>query len=162
MKKYGRKWIAAGMLLMSLPLVAQEKPEVWNLKSCIDYARQQNIQIRKSRIALEESVESTKEAKAQRLPSLSFSSGHNYVNRPCVEVGDKNTYSGSYDLNSSVTLFQGGRLKKNLQQMDLQNQVRELAIEESEDNIELAITQAFLQLLYANETVKINENTVEV
>ncbi|MDE6451024.1 MAG: TolC family protein, partial [Odoribacter sp.] len=32
----------------------------------------------------------------------------------------------------------------------------------SEDNIELAITQAFLQLLYANETVKINENTVEV
>ena len=162
MIKHGRKWIAAGLILMSLPLAAQEKPEVWNLKSCIDYARERNIQIRKSRLALEESVESRQEAKAQRLPSLAFSSSHNYVNRPCIEVGDKNTYSGSYDLNSSVTLYQGGRLKKNLQQMDLQNQVQELAIEEAEDNIELAITQAFLQLLYANETVKINENTVAV
>lgn len=162
MKKYGRTWIAAGMVLLSLPMAAQEKLEIWNLKSCIDYARQQNIQIRKSRVALEESVENTKEAKAQRLPSLSFSSAHSYVNRPCIEVGDKNSYSGSYDLNSSVALFQGGKLKKNLQQMDLQNQVQELAIEESEDNIELAVTQAFLQLLYANETVQINENTVEV
>ncbi len=162
MIKYGMKWIVVGVILLSLPAVSQEKPQEWSLKSCIDYARQQNIQIRKSRVALEESIENTKEVRAQRLPSLSFSSTHNYMNRPNPGSGDKHSYTGSYDLNSSVTLFQGGKLKKNLQQMDLQSQVQELAIEESEDNIELAITQAFLQLLYVNETVKINENIVEV
>lgn len=160
MKK--RNWMIVGLLLFSLTGWAQEMPAIWDLQACIDYAREQNIQIRKSRVALEESLENTKEAKAQRLPSLSFSSAHNYINRPRPEAGDKNTYSGSYDLSSSVSLYQGGKLKKNLQQMDLQNQVQELTIKESENNIELAIMQAFIQVLYANEAVKINANTVEV
>lgn len=107
MIKYGMKWIVVGVILLSLPAVSQEKPQEWSLKSCIDYARQQNIQIRKSRVALEESIENTKEVRAQRLPSLSFSSTHNYMNRPNPGSGDKHSYTGSYDLNSSVTLFQG-------------------------------------------------------
>lgn len=150
------------ILLFSLSSYGQEKPVEWDLKTCIEYAREQNILIRKSRVTLDESIENTKEAKAQMLPSLSFSTAHNYVNRPRPEAGDKNSYSGSYDLNSSVSLYQGGKLKKNLQQMNLQNEVQVLAIKESENNIELAITQAFVQVLYANEAVQINENTVEV
>lgn len=143
------------------PIRAQES-RTWDLKSCIEYARRQNIQIRKSRLQLEESLEQTKEAKAQRLPSLAFSSAHNYVNRPMTDMGDKNSYTGSYNLNSSVTLYQGGQLKKNLEQMDLQNRMQALTVEEAENNIEMAITQAFIQVLYANEAVSINSNTVEV
>lgn len=162
MMNIGKRWVIAGLLLVSLPGWTQEKPAIWDLKSCIEYARSQNIQIRKSRIALEESVENTKQAKAQRLPSLSFSSDHNYVNRPRPEAGDKNTYSGSYGLSSLVSLYEGGKLKKSVQQMGLQNEVQSLTIQESENNIELAIMQAYIQILYAVETIKINENTVEV
>lgn len=149
-------------MLFSFAAGAQEKPAVWDLRACIEYARAKNIRIQQSRLGLEESLESTREAKAQRLPSLSFSSGHNYVNRPRPEAGDKNTYSGAYDLNSSVTLYSGGKLRKNLQQMELRDKVQELTIREAENNIELAITQAYVQLLYADENVKINEHTVEV
>ena len=46
--------------------------------------------------------------------------------------------------------------------MELQYQVQALTVEEAENNIELAITQAYVQVLYADEAVKINENTVEV
>lgn len=157
-----RKSIAIGLVLFATTAWAQEKPAQWDLKSCIEYARSQNIQIKKSRVTLDESLESTKQAKAALLPSLAFSSAHNYVNRPRPEAGDKNSYSGSYSLNSAVALYEGGKLRKNLQHMDLQNQIQELSINEAENNIELAITQAFVQVLYANETVKINQNTVEV
>lgn len=157
-----QNWIAVFLIALVIPAWSQEKPDAWDLKSCIEYARKQNIQIRQSRLSLDESLENTLSAKAQRLPSLSFSSAHNYVNRPRTETGDKNTYSGSYGLNSSMVLYQGGQLKKNLQQMELQNQVQALTVEEAENNIELAITQAFVQVLYAGEAVKINENTVEV
>lgn len=157
-----RNWLFVFLLLLAEMGWAQEKPAEWDLKACIDYAHRQNIQIRKSRLLLDQSVENTKEAKAQRLPSLSFSTSHDYVNRPRTETGDKNSYSGSYGLNSSMTLYQGGQLRKNLQQMEVQNQVQELAVEEAENEIEIAITQAFVQVLYADETVKINENTVEV
>lgn len=157
-----RNWIAILLMVLAAPAWAQEKPAEWDLKSCIEYARKQNIQIRQSRLSLEESLENTWSAKAQRLPSLAFSSAHNYVNRPRTEAGDKNTYNGSYDLNSSVTIYQGGQLKKNLQQMELRNQVQALTVEEAENNIELAVTQAFVQVLYADEAVRINANTVEV
>lgn len=157
-----RNWIAILLMVLAAPAWAQEKPAEWDLKSCIEYARKQNIQIRQSRLSLEESLENTRSAKAQRLPSLAFSSAHNYVNRPRTEAGDKNTYNGSYDLNSSVAIYQGGQLKKNLQQMELRNQVQALTVEEAENNIELAVTQAFVQVLYADEAVRINANTVEV
>lgn len=159
----GKRLCIIVWLMSLLPsLQAQEKPSEWDLKACLDYARQQNIQIRKSRIAWEESVENTKEAKAQRLPSLSFSTAHNYTNRPMLDAGDKNAYTGSYDLSASMTLYQGGELKKNLQQMNIRNRVQELSVEESENNIELAITQAYIQVLYADEAVKVAEATVEV
>ena len=157
-----RNWMTIFLMVLAVPAWTQEKPAEWNLKSCIEYARKQNIQIRQSRLSLEESLENTRSAKAQRLPSLSFSSAHNYVNSPRTEAGDKNSYNGSYGLNSSVTLYQGGQLKKNLQQMELRNQVQALTVEEAENNIELAVTQAFVQVLYSDEAVRINANTVEV
>ncbi len=157
-----RNWMAAGLCFWAVSAGAQEKPERWDLQTCIAYARRENIQIRQSRIALDESLENVKEAKSQLLPSLGFTSAQNYINRPRPESGSHHTYSGSYNLNASVALYQGGRLKKNLQQLNVQNEVQELSVEEAENNIELAITRAFVQVLYANETVKINANTVEV
>lgn len=154
--------LVTGLLLLSFPGRSQEKPAKWDLKSCIEYARQRNIQIRKNRIALEESQENTRQAKAQQLPSLSFSSSHNFANRPEIPAGDKNVYNGSYNLISNMALYNGGKLKKNIRQMELQDEVQELSIREAENNIELAITQYFVQVLYANENVKINEYAVEV
>lgn len=161
MRHYTKLGLACLWALTALTLRAQE-PRTWDLKTCIEYARQQNIQIRQSRLSLEQSLEQTREAKAQRLPSLAFSSAHTYVNRPLTETGDKNSYTRNYNLNSSVTLYQGGQLKKNLQQLDLQNQMQSLTVEEAENNIEMAITQAFVQVLYAHEAVNISLNTVEV
>ena len=150
--------------LMCMPLVGltQDKPLKWDLRSCIDYALAQNIQIKKSKVALNESLENTKQAKSQLFPSLSFSSSHNLVNHPKNTDTDKNSYTGSYGLNSSVSLYEGGKLTKNIRQQELQDQIQELSIKEAENNIELAITENFLQVLYASEAVKINRNTLQV
>lgn len=156
------KWITGALLLFSLLARGQEKPAQWDLKSCIDYAKAQNIQIKKSKVSLQESLESTRQSKAALLPSLSFSTSHNLVNHPKSETSDKNDYSGSYGLNTSVDLYSGGRLRKNIKVQELQDRIQELTIQEAENNIELAITETFVQLLYANETVDINRNAVEI
>lgn len=155
------KWITVVFLLFSIAVQGQEKPEKWDLKSCIDYAKAQNIQIKKSKVALEESQENTLQAKAGLLPSLSFSTTHGLSNQPKA-VGDKSNYSGNYGLNSSVTLYNGGKLKTNIKRQELQDKIQGLSVNEAENNIELSITEIFVQLLYANETVKINLNTVAV
>ncbi|MDE5639925.1 MAG: TolC family protein, partial [Odoribacter sp.] len=143
----------------------QDTLRKWDLKSCIEYALEHNIQVEKSKLFLEESRENTLQAKSQLFPSLSFSTGHNLENRPYADKeagGDKNSYSGSYGLNSSVALYNGGRLRLNIRQQELSDKIQELYIREAGNNIQVSITESYLQILYAAESVEINRNTVEV
>lgn len=151
-------WLAA----YPIGVTAQSLPEEWSLSGCIQYAKEQNIQVKKSKILLEENREQYLKSKAQLFPSLSFSSSHNLVNRPKALNTDENSYSGNYGFSSSVALYQGGQLRKQISQQELQNQIQELYIREAENSIEIAITEGFLQILYATESVEINRNTEDV
>lgn len=161
MKRY---YSIFGFLFLFLPLVlkAQETPEKWTLKACLDYALEHNIQVKKSKISLLSGEEDLKLAKAQLFPSLSASSSHNYANYPSSRVDNNNSYTGSYGLNASLKLFDGGRRLNAIKQQDLQTQVDQLSLEQSEDDIRIALIQAYMQVLYAYEAVSINQNTVEV
>lgn len=143
---------------------AQDSLDVWDLPACINYAMEHNISIQKKRISAESSHVDVKTAKAELFPSLSFSSGHNFVNRPLVEDGSqkKNSYNGNYGLNASWTIYNGGKNTKTVSQQKLNNRISELNIAQSENDIEVAITQLYVQILYAYESVKVNENTLEV
>ena len=129
---------------------------------------------------LDESQVNTKSAKAAMFPSLSFSTSHNVVNRPydqsgsnLVNVGgsgnyatsggsSKTNYTGSYGLNAQWTVFNGGKRLKTIEQQEINSQIAELDITQTANSIEESITQIFMQIMYANESVKINENTLIV
>lgn len=155
-------------------LQAQEGVRQWDLSSCINYALEQNIQIRKSKIALQQSDVDTKTAKAALFPSLSFSSSHNVVNRPYSEnqtiidgtnvstTSSKTSYNGNYGLNASWTLYNGSKRLNTIKQQNLNKQIASLDVSSSENNIEESITQIYVQILYAAESVKINESTLKV
>ncbi len=64
------------------------------------------------------------------------------------------SYTGNYSLGANWTIFAGGERYYNLKQSKLTNTIQELAIEEAKNNIELQITQVYLQLLYAHENSK--------
>ena len=138
------------------------KPEKWDLATCINYALANNIQIQKSKIGLEQSNIDVKQAKAQLYPNLSASVGQNFINRPFLVADDvrANTYSGNYGVSSSMTLFNGGILLRNIKQQKLQKEASSYAILEAEKNIEIAILQVYMQILYATEAVNVNKETV--
>lgn len=149
-------------------------PDQWDLQSCIDYAKEQNITIRKNRITAASTQIDVKTAKAALFPSLSFSTGHQVVNRPyqerssrvsgseIISSNSKTSYNGNYGLNASWTLYNGNKRLKTIQQEKLNNQMAELDVATSENNIQESITQVYIQILYAAESVKVNENTLQV
>lgn len=151
-------WLA----LAAPVLTAQDKPAKWDLNTCLDYALEHNIQVKKSKVALRQSQENTKLAKAQLFPSLSASVTQGFVNYPSSDATTNNSYSGNYSVSANWKLFDGGQRQHAIKQQQLQDDVQELGIRESENDIEIAITQTYLQILYAYEAVRINENTVEV
>lgn len=142
-------------------LDAQELPERWTLQTCLEYALENNIQVRQSRVGELSGLEDTELAKTQLFPSLSASVTQGFVNYPSSDATENNSYSGNYNLNANWTLFDGGKRTKEIKKSKIQNEVDKLSTEETEDNIQIAIVQAYLQVMYAMESVKINENTVE-
>lgn len=142
-------------------LDAQELPERWTLQTCLEYALENNIQVRQSRVGELSGLKDTELAKAQLFPSLSASVTQGFVNYPSSDATENNSYSGNYNLNANWTLFDGGKRTKEIKKSKIQNEVDKLSTEETEDNIQIAIVQAYLQVMYAMESVKINENTVE-
>ena len=133
----------------------------WTLRSCLDYAIENNIQLKKSRVNELSGLEDTKRAKAQLFPSLSASVTQGYVNYPSSDVDKNNSYSGNYSINANWTVFDGGQRNKAIKQQKLQNEMDKLSTEQGEDDIQIAIVQTYMQVLYAMESVRINENTVE-
>ncbi len=150
---------------------ADSLPAVWDLQACINYALQQNITIRKNRLNAESTEVDVKTAKAALFPSLSASVGQRIVNRPWSESstiinGDlisssqsKTSYNGSYGVDANWTLFNGKRLNT-IKQQRLNNRVAELNVTESELSIEENIAQVYVQILYAAEAVKVNQETL--
>lgn len=137
-------------------------PEQWTLRSCLDYALAHNIQVKKSKIVSLSGQEDTELAKAQLFPSLSASVTQGFVNYPSADVVSNNSYTGNYSVNANWKLFDGGRRSNTIRQQKIQNDVNDLGVEQSEDDIQISIIQSYLQVMYASEAVRINRNTVEV
>lgn len=139
----------------------QDRDSVWTLSGCLDYAMEHNIQLQQTRNTYLSGVEDTKQAKAAMFPSLSASTSQSLANYPSSDVTDNNMYTGSYNLNASVTVFRGGSLSTALKQQKVQNEMDLLSVEETANDIRIAIVQAYMQCLYAYESVTVNRSTAD-
>lgn len=154
-------------------LYAQEASKQWSLQDCIDYALEKNIKLQQDKIALEESDVDVKTAKASLFPSLSFNTGHNVINRPyqqnsstvsgteIISSDNKTTYNGNYSLSAQWTLWNGGRRLNNIKQQKTARDIASLSVSETQNMLQEEITKLFVQILYADESVKINKSTLE-
>lgn len=140
---------------------AQEASKTWTLQECLDYAYQNNIQVRQNRNNQLSGIEDTKQAKAALFPSLVASTTQSYTNYPSSEVTDNNSYTGTYGITAGMTIFEGGKLRTEVKRQKVQNQMDALSVEESVNDIRIAIVQAYMQCLYAADAVRINRSTAE-
>ena len=148
---------------------AASAQQAWTLQDCLDYALKHNIQVQKNRISEERGEVSLWQDKGALFPSLNFNTGHSVGYRPFTEVisvvqGDQVTstrsnvtYQGSYGLNASVTLWNGGINYKNIKEQELQNRITALTTQQSELTIQEQIAQLYVQIMYTKEAKKVNE-----
>src|SRR5574344_1926277 len=159
-------------LLATTSLQAQENKK-WTLKECIDYAIEKNIQLQQDKISLQESEVDVKSAKAALFPNLSFSTSQSIVNRPysedsnmitggeVISSNNKTTYNGNYSLSSRLTVWNGNKNLNNIKQQKINSKIAGLTVAQTENSLKEQITQLFIQILYANESVTINKSTAE-
>jgi len=154
------------IIIPSLVGFSQEKPtSSWNLKDCIDYARKNNIQVQSAKVTQQSANVDLLQAKAQLFPSLTFSSaqgwGHQKTEQTNGTFKSQSAYTGSYTLNGGLTIYNGGKLTRSIRQQQITNTAQEYQVNMAENDIEIAVTEAYLQILYANESLKTNQQTLE-
>ncbi|MCK9627214.1 MAG: TolC family protein [Bacteroidales bacterium] len=153
------------LLYINSAAIAQDEKR-WTLRECIDYAIVNNIEVKQSKLTVNSTREDLMQAKASKLPSLGFSSAQNFsAQKSENSSGDfktKGSYSGSYALNTSITLYNGGKLVKNQKQQNIAVKMDELALDEQQNSIEISVTRAYLDILYANENLKTLRKSVEL
>lgn len=151
--------ILLGFISIAPSISAQQKPKVWDLRSCINNALENNIQIKKQQQSVEINKVDFEQSKAERLPSLNGGIGQSFTNQMAASGGSQEQYySGNYSLQSEMVLYNGNKLNNTVSQNELFVKSGELTVKEAENNMELSITTAYLKILYARESVVNAEN----
>lgn len=133
----------------------------WTYSQCVEYARENNISFRKSKLNEQTAAYNLEESKAQWQPSLDFTTSHTYTNSPWG-APVKNSYNGNIGLSSGWTVWNGGVRENNIKRDKLQIEINRLASSALFRTIETDLLQVYLNILYAKESVNIYSEAVKV
>lgn len=135
----------------------------WDLNRCISYALENNIQVNQHKMSVLSSQVDLMKSKSQRLPSLSASVSESISNAKDI-TGDaawEATRSTGVALSASMSVYEGGAISNTIKKNALALDQANLQVEEMKNSITLSIVQAYLNVLYANESAEYYKSVVE-
>lgn len=161
-------------LLLFAGAATEAEARQWTLQECIDYALANNITLAKSALTKQSAAEDRLQAKANLLPSLSFSTNQSVGYRPWTNDGvatvsngmvsnsvRKSYYNGSYSLSGSWTVWNGGKLTNSVKAAEVAEQQALADSATTAQSIQEQIVQLYVQILYTDEAVKVNQEALE-
>lgn len=151
-------------IALSVSTVFAQK--VWTLEDCINYALENNIQIKQSKLQIESVQADLKQSKYEFAPTLNGSSSLSYTWRGSVDptntyIND-NTMRADFGMNSGVTLFGGFQKINTVKQNELAYTSSLFDSEKMENDIALQLTGAYLNILFNHEMLLVAQNQSEI
>lgn len=154
-------YLSTFLLLLRGIATAQDNaqlPAKWTLEDCINYAKENNIQINTLKLSSDAAKLDWQQSKNNRLPNVNGTISQSLVNSNNADpvIGGFQTqanFSSNYGINSSMTIYNGGYLNNDIRSKSLSLESANLTVQETTNNITLSITQAFLNILLAKENI---------
>ena len=154
------------ILLFSLGFGAQAQ-EKWDLKKCVDYAKEHNIALQLKKLDAEIQENNTKQAKYNLLPNLNASSGFNRnwgrsENRETGTYTDINSKYVNVAVRSSMSLFEGFQKRNSIKQANIDLQAYLEDIEKTSNDISLRIASYYLDILFKKELLHVAKDQLKI
>ncbi len=155
----------AYLLLLALFATLQAQ-ELWTLEKCINYAHQNNIQVKQSELNTQYQENNLKGKKNSRLPNLNaqVSQNQNYGRSLTYDNTYTNVNSAQTDfgLGTQMTIYQGMQITNSVKktELDLKASIEDLA--KAKDDLSLNIASTFLEILFAKELVKVSDEQIGI
>jgi len=154
------------MTVLSISTVlAQTK--LWSLEECINYAYENNLQIKQSALSVEAANNDYLQKKLNLIPSLNANTSYNFgwgrsIDMATYRYTDNNTQQNYLNINSEVTLFSGLQQLNSIRQKEFDYLAQKYNYEKIRNDMSLNIASAYLQILFNIELVKNAERQVEI
>lgn len=157
--------LAAVTLFANLSLKAQDNGN-WDLRKCIEYATENNIQVRQQAIQFQLSHLNYIQSKYSQLPSLSSSinGGWNFgrsVDQVNYTYTNQAFFQTTMGLNSSVTLFNWFSKKNTTIADKLTTKADELQVAKIKNDVALNVANLYLQVLFNIQQADINKTRMD-
>lgn len=149
-----------------LCLAAAQAQQPWSLDSCLNYAAQHNIQLRRQQVRVDQARLAVTEARDRYLPQASASAGQSWnFGRGLTAdntYANRNTSNTQWNVGLDLPLFQGlsAYRREQVAKLSLQQYVLDAAA--TRDNIQLNIISQYLQVLYNRELTEAARHQAEL
>ncbi|NNC85086.1 MAG: TolC family protein [Bacteroidia bacterium] len=145
---------------------AMQAQKQWTLKECVDYALENNIQIKQSQINLEIAEQDNKTSFGSMLPSLNLSSNYDFrfgrsLDFTTYTFTNQQTQLSRINASTNVTLFNGFQLRRTLEQSKLNVLASKSDLQKAADDVTLNVIASYLQVLYGSELAENANKRVE-
>jgi len=149
---------------MSMSSYAQKS---WTLEECVKYALDNNLSIKQTDIATRSSKLNYDNAVGAKYPNLNFNLSHNYnfggaTDPTTFEFTTQRIRVNSANLSSGWVVYQGGQINNRIDLARMNLRSAEIDREQSINDITLAISSAYLNILLNKENLRIVENQLSV
>ena len=157
------------MMTVLFPFMADAQETLsqyqFTLEECLQYAMDRNYNRQTLKLTEESSQAAYRQAKDERLPAVNASLSENFSNSSKSSVNGFTTggssVGGSYGVNASVPVYQGGAIKNAIEQSRLQMEKSGYQTMQYENELTIQILQAFLSVLGNEELMKYQSSVME-
>ncbi|MBK8355879.1 MAG: TolC family protein [Saprospiraceae bacterium] len=157
------------LIFLLIPFVIPNQAiaqEVWTLDRCINEAVQNNLQLKQSDLMIRRDAISYTTAKAGRFPDLNgstsfYESFGRQIDPTTNSFNNQNFGNQSYNLQSSVTLFNFNRINNTIKQSQSNLNASEADKEQLVYDISLSVAQAYLILLVSKENLEVAKKSMD-
>lgn len=153
--------------LMVISLGTQAQGRIWTLEDCINYAIENNIQIKQSELGIENTKINVLEGKLGLLPSINGSSSYSYawgrvLDRSNYVYINRETKQASFGLDANVLLWGGLQNFNTIKKNKIDFLSSQFTADKMKDDISLMLTQAYLSVLFNKELLSVARKQVQI
>lgn len=153
------------LLLAGATISSATAQKQYTLLECIDIALENNRNIKQQEINRQQRELSYSQVRADLLPNLNANAGQNFVFGRSIGIDNVydniNSKQTNFGISTDITIFDGLRMKYNIDARKADMYASEADLEKMQDDIIMSVSTAFLQALLNKELLRISENQLE-
>src|SRR5690554_2956662 len=153
------------ILLTAVTFSSVQAQQNYTLMECIEIALENNRNIKQQDLNRQQREIAYSQARADLLPGQNASAGQQFIFGRSIGLDNvyQNTNSSqtNFGIGADITLFDGLRMKHNIDARKAEMYASEADLEKMQDDIVMSVSTAFLQALLNKELLRIAENQLE-